>query len=116
MKTSSNKPVSKKIIKRSKSFEFVGAIIQDKQGRILVSQRALNSKMYPGKWQIPGGHVEKDEGFLEALKREVKEETGLEVVSVRPSLSLSYNLNVLIYFAATEGKAKTMEPEKLNTR
>jgi len=28
---------------------FIGALIRDKQGRILVSQRSLNSKMYPGK-------------------------------------------------------------------
>lgn len=101
--------------KNSKVPEFVGAIIQDKQGRILVSQRSLSSKMYPGQWQIPGGKVERNEDCLKALKREVKEETDLEVISVEPSIPLRYNSNVLIYSVQTKGKAKTMEPEKLNT-
>ncbi|CAI2196222.1 2958_t:CDS:2, partial [Funneliformis geosporum] len=99
----------------SKIPEFVGAIIQDKQGRILVSQRSLRSKMYPGQWQIPGGKVEKDENSLKALKREVKEETNLEVISAEPLIALRYNSNVLIYLVQTQGKPKTMEPEKLNT-
>lgn len=30
-------------------------------------------------WLPPGGHIEVDEGIIEALYREVKEETGLEV-------------------------------------
>lgn len=96
--------------------KFVGAIIQDKQGRILVSQRSLNSKMYPGQWQIPGGKVEKNEDCLKALKREVKEETDLEVVSAGTPFTLIYNSNVLIYPTKTKGKSKTMEPKKLNNK
>jgi XTP/dITP diphosphohydrolase len=96
--------------------KFVGAIIQDKQGRILVSQRSLSSKMYSGQWQIPGGKVEKGEDCLKALKREVKEETDLEVVSVETPLTLLYNSNVLVYPTKTKGKPKTMEPEKLNNK
>ena len=60
----------------------VAAIIFDKEGRILVSQRSLNSNLYPGKWQVPGGKVEKGENCLDALKREVKEETDLEIISI----------------------------------
>jgi XTP/dITP diphosphohydrolase len=92
--------------------QFVGALIQDKQGRILASQRSLNSKMYPGQWQIPGGKVEKGEDCLKALKREVKEETNLEIISVDPPLKLLYNSNVLVYLAKAKGKPKIMEPEK----
>lgn len=94
---------------------FIGALIRDKQGRILVSQRSLNSKMYPGQWQIPGGKVEKKESCLKALKREVKEETNLEIISTESPLKLLYNSNVLIYPVKTKGKPKVMEPENLST-
>ena len=33
----------------------------------------------PGKWEIPGGKVKKNEFFDDALKREYLEETGLEI-------------------------------------
>ncbi|CAG8730441.1 18862_t:CDS:2, partial [Racocetra fulgida] len=44
-------------------------------------QPSFSSPM-PGQWQNPGGKVEKGENHAEALKREVKEETGLEVKQV----------------------------------
>jgi 8-oxo-dGTP diphosphatase len=71
-----------KINEKQQFPNVVAAIILDKEGRILVSQRALNSELYPEKWQIPGGKVEKGENHLIALKREVKEETDLEVISI----------------------------------
>jgi mutator protein MutT len=106
----------KKILKKSKITEFVGAVVQNKQGQILVSQRSLDSKMYPGQWQIPGGKVAEGEDYLKALKREVKEETNLRVVAVGSPWKLLRNANVLIYPVKTKGKPKVMEPEKLNTK
>src|SRR5436190_15304266 len=105
----------KKTVKEPNLTKFVGAIVQDKQGRILVSQRSLNSKMYPGQWQVPGGKVEKGEDYLRALEREIKEETSLEVISFGSPFNLLHNSNVLIYPVKTKGKPKVMEPEKLNT-
>ena len=35
--------------------------------------------MYDDCWHIPGGGVEKDENMLIALKREVKEEVGIDI-------------------------------------
>jgi 8-oxo-dGTP diphosphatase len=56
----------------------VGAIITDNDGRLLLVQRAHD----PGRdlWSLPGGHVEVGETLQAALVREVREETGLEVV------------------------------------
>src|ERR1043166_5871265 len=105
----------KKAKKEPRLTQFVGAIIQDKKERILVSQRSLNSKIYPGQWQIPGGKVEKNESCLKALKREVKEETNLEAISIKPPLRLLRNSNVLVYPIKVKGKLKAAEPEKLNT-
>lgn len=54
----------------------VGALIR-KDGRILLVKRRFE----PGKglWSIPGGLVELGEPVEEAVKREVKEETGIEI-------------------------------------
>jgi 8-oxo-dGTP pyrophosphatase MutT (NUDIX family) len=60
----------------------VGAIIVDTEGRVLVQRRSAERKLFPGLWDIPGGHVEPDETPLEALAREVYEETGWRVTRI----------------------------------
>ena len=37
-----------------------------------------------GKYGLPGGRIEANESFFDALAREVKEETGLTIKSLRP--------------------------------
>jgi len=37
------------------------------------------SKNNAGKWEFPGGKIDEGESFYEAMRREIKEETGLEV-------------------------------------
>ena len=43
-----------------------------------------------GMWLPPGGHIERDEDPVEAVLREVREETGLEVAIVPAGLPFSY--------------------------
>lgn len=52
----------------------VAGVIVDDQGRVLVIRRRDN-----GKWEPPGGVLEMDEGIIDGLRREIREETGLEV-------------------------------------
>ena len=42
-----------------------------------------NNQPAKGEWWFPGGRVRKEESLEEALRREVKEETGLEVSSYK---------------------------------
>ena len=57
----------------------VRAIIVNGDGEILLQDRKDNAL-----WGLPGGAVEFDETALEALRREVKEETSLEVIEAEP--------------------------------
>ena len=52
----------------------VAGVILDGQGRALLVQRRDN-----GHWEAPGGILELDEDIFTGLRREVREETGLEV-------------------------------------
>jgi 8-oxo-dGTP diphosphatase len=58
----------------------VGALVVDEAGRVFVHRRGWDRSLFPGCWDIVGGHVEPGEGLLEALAREVEEETGWRVV------------------------------------
>ncbi len=52
------------------------AIIRDAEGRILLVRRRDNSH-----WVMPAGSLELGESILDCLKREVKEESGLDVAA-----------------------------------
>lgn len=55
----------------------VGAIVVE-HGALLMVRRAQAPAL--GRWSVPGGRVEHGEMLTDALVREVREETGLEVV------------------------------------
>ncbi len=55
------------------------AIIQDQQGRVLFVRRSDNAA-----WVMPAGSLELGESIMDCLKREVHEETGLEVIGATP--------------------------------
>ncbi|MFJ5780183.1 NUDIX hydrolase [Streptomyces sp. NPDC093094] len=59
----------------------VAGVVVDDQGRALLIQRRDN-----GKWEPPGGVLERGETIPEALGREVLEETGIKIA---PAVSLT---------------------------
>jgi 8-oxo-dGTP diphosphatase len=60
----------------SKKHRVSAALIPDGLGRIFVQQRTFTRRMFPGCWDLVGGHVEEDEDEISALKREIREEAG----------------------------------------
>lgn len=60
----------------------VGALIRDEQNRVYVHHRSASRRLLPDTWDIVGGHVEAGETPVEALAREVTEETGWRVRTV----------------------------------
>jgi len=52
----------------------------EKDGKFLVIRRhEPEVEMWHQKWEFPGGKINQDESVLDALCREVKEETGLDI-------------------------------------
>lgn len=57
----------------------VGALIINSEGKLFLMQ----SHKWRGRWVMPGGHIELGERMEEALRREIKEETGLEIYDIQ---------------------------------
>ena len=55
----------------------VGAVIWNGQGDVLLILRGKEPRK--GQWSLPGGKLEFGETLVEGVRREVREETGLEV-------------------------------------
>lgn len=53
------------------------ALLEDAEGRLLLGRRAVEP--YQGRWDVPGGYLEEHEHPLDGLRRELREETGLEI-------------------------------------
>ncbi len=57
----------------------VGAVIEDGAGRVFLAQRGPDAKNERGLWEFPGGSVEFGETLAAALRREMREEYGIEI-------------------------------------
>ena len=73
-------------------FQIVVAAVIVKEGRVLLLQRKDDEKVYPGLWELPSGKREFNETSIEALVREVKEETGLSIAVQRPISIFEYTV------------------------
>src|SRR3989338_5191634 len=84
-------------------FEVVITAIIQKEGKYLITRRSMTKSRFPGKWTVPGGHLEPSDfmsypkdtehywyNVLEkALAREIQEEVGLAIENVRYVTSLA---------------------------
>jgi 8-oxo-dGTP diphosphatase len=61
-----------------KKFDVVAAVIL-KSNKFFIAQRNRNKHMGLC-WEFPGGKVEKNENFEQALKREIKEELNISIL------------------------------------
>lgn len=60
----------------------VDVLIANEEGKIFVHKRSPSRRLFPDCWEFPGGHVEEGESITDALRREAREETGMEVEAI----------------------------------
>jgi 8-oxo-dGTP diphosphatase len=53
------------------------ALVEDDAGRLLLARRAVPPGL--GLWDVPGGYLEEGEHPLDGLRRELREEAGVEI-------------------------------------
>ena len=54
-----------------------------KDGKYLMLHRSPNKRIMPDVWMAPGGHREFNEGLFACARREIKEETGLDIKNLK---------------------------------
>ena len=91
--------------------KLVAGALFELDGGILLVQRDIEPGY--GKWTFPGGFVERGEVAQEAARREVLEETGLEVEVGEVVGLYSYEGQVPV-IAVFAGRVKGGEPEALD--
>lgn len=66
----------------------VGAVIRDPAGRIFIQRRTASRRLFADSWDLVGGHRDPGEPILEALAREITEETGWALSRIVASLGV----------------------------
>ena len=67
------------------------AVIKRSDGKYLITKRAENKAWGAGWWEVPGGAVKAGESSLDAILREIKEETGLDAKGAKGGLLYDYH-------------------------
>ena len=81
---------------------------------VLMLRRSDDSRIYPGRYNGVGGHLERDEDPLSGIRREILEETGLHVTQLR--LRALYNIDagghqgVLLFVFTCQSASRALRP------
>ena len=70
-------------------FHVAAGILRDADGRVLVSERLCDGP-FNGLWEFPGGKIADGEAPIDALRRELVEELGIEVAEASPYMALHH--------------------------
>lgn len=66
-------------------------VIRRTDGKYLITKRKMDKQWAPGWWEVSGGGVLAGETSRQAVLREVREETGLDVSACESELALTYH-------------------------
>lgn len=99
----------------------VGALIFNKKGEIFLNKRSKLTRNEHGSWEAPGGGIRFGEKREDGIKREIKEEFGIDIeilgiLQTADEILPKYKQHwvATTYVAKIKGnkKPKIMEPEK----
>ena len=92
--------------------KVVAVAIVEQDGKLLLGKRNIN----PGKglWNFPGGYMDRGERVEDAILREVKEETNLDIILtglLGVYSSTGVDQIVIVYRAVPTANSPTMQPQ-----
>ncbi len=79
----SDKKVIQKIV-------VAGVVIDN--GKALILQRNSDEDIFPNMWELPSGKREPFESSVDAVKRELKEEAGMDIEVIMPISTFEYQI------------------------
>jgi 8-oxo-dGTP diphosphatase len=92
----------------------VAAIIKNDEGKILLTRR--NIEPFKDQWCLPGGHIDENEKALDAVIREAKEETGLdleaEFFAYADEILPEYDWHAVVLVFAGKGRGELAVQER----
>lgn len=68
----------------------LGVVVRP-DGRFLITQRVMTKSWAPGWWEVSGGAAQAGEDSADAVKREILEETGLDVTGCKGGYLFTYH-------------------------
>jgi len=95
----------------SKDIQACVGVMIWKEGKILLGKRC--GKYAPGEYSFPGGRIDYMESFENAIKRETKEEAGIEIKNIKFQCianinRYSYRHDILTCFVADWNSGETI--------
>lgn len=98
---------------------ITACVFLHEDGKVLIGKRSSNKSFLPGKWELPGGHVEFGETIEQCLKRELQEEFNIDIVLDKPYSEYTYVMNdgkdhviEVLYFVQMRGPNQKIKINK----
>ena len=95
---------------------ITACIFLHKDGKVLIGKRADTKSFLPGKWELPGGHIEFGETVEQGLRRELLEEFTMEIILENPYAEFTYVMDngkehviEVLYFAKMKNPHQDIE-------
>ena len=99
-------------------------VLQNREGKYLITKRVMTKAWAAGWWEVSGGGVQAGESSIEAVRREVIEETGIDVSDFDGGLQFTYrrdnpdekdNYFVDVYKFTGDFEEKDVRPQEAET-